>query len=629
MKAIFTALIFLCGMGLWAQNKPYSVQMAESLMHTHADSIQVKLGKPAGWDYEQGLFLKALEMVYQRTGDATYFNYIQKDINRFVNPNGDIRTYKPAEFNSDNITTGRLLLYLYQELSEEKYKKAADLLAKQIATQPRTKQGGFWHKDRYPDQMWLDGLYMLEPFYAEYSNIVGEDHWDDIFKQFELMEKGAWDPKTGLLYHAYDHERKQPWANKSTGQSPNFWGRAMGWYLMALVDVLDYVPQNHPKRAQLIGQLNRLTASLLKYQDAKTGLWYQVTNFPGREGNYFEASCNNMYVYALAKGVRKGYLATHYRIAAQKAYQGILSQFIKKDAQGYIHLEKTVSVGGLGGTPYRDGSYGYYLSEPLKTDDLKGAAPFIMASLEMEIAPELALGNGKKVVLDYYFNHEYRKTKSGKIERFHYTWDDRKDSGFHQLGIQFEQLGASLDTLGSAPTLANLKGASVYIIVDPDSPKETAKPNYVAINDIDEIEKWVKAGGNLVLLANDTTNCEIPKFNELAKRFGIEFVAPNLNFVQGKNWEQGAVYIPEGTPIFSPLKKIYIKEITQLKLSKTAKSILKLQGADVMAVALVGKGKVYALGDPWLYNEYVNNRRTPLEFENFQAGKKLIEFLLK
>ena len=613
-----------------SQNTPYSVQMAESLMHTHQDSIQVKLGKPANWDYEQGLYLKALEWVYQRTGDAKYFTYIQKNINSFVSPSGDIRTYKASEFNSDNITTGRALLFLYQELNTEKYKKAADLLMKQISTQPRTKQGGFWHKDRYPDQMWLDGLYMLEPFYAEYGKITGQDYWSDIVMQFQLMEKGALDPKTGLLYHAYDHERKQPWANKSTGQSPNFWGRSMGWYMMGLVDVLDYMPTNHPKRSILINQLARLSAAILKIQDAKTGLWYQVPNFPGRKGNYFEASCANMFVYAIAKGMRKGYLPQNYADKVSKAYGGILKNFITKDAQGYIHIEKTVSVGGLGGQPYRDGSYEYYLSEPLKTDDLKGAGPFIMASLEMEIAKELAIGQGKKVVLDYYFNHEYKVSKSGKKEfnKF-YTWEERKDRGYSLFATQLEQMGLKTDSLSVAPTFENLKNANIYIIVDPDNLKESPTPNYVQAKDIDEIEKWVKQGGNLILLANDTTNCEIPKFNELAKRFGIEFVGPNLNFVQGTQWEQGAVYIPEGNPIFTPLKKIYVKEITQLKLSKTAKSILNIKDAVVMAEAQVGKGKVIALGDPWIYNEYLNNRRTPLEFENFKAAKKLIEYLLK
>jgi unsaturated rhamnogalacturonyl hydrolase len=398
----------------------------------------------------------------------------------------------------------------------------------------------------------------------------------------------------------------------------------MGWYVMALVDVLDYMPKNHPSRGILIQQLNQLSAAIAKIQDPTSGVWYQLPGYPGKKGNYFEASCSNMFVYAFAKGVRKGYLPASFRKNAEKGYAGILKEFITKDAEGYLHLEKTVSVGGLGGVPYRDGSYDYYLSEPLRKDDLKGVGPFILASLEMEIAKELPIGAGKKVVLDYFFNHE---TKNGN--RFHYTWEDRKDSGFNQWGIQFEQIGASLDTLGASPTRENLKGASVYIIVDPDSYKETAKPNFMTAKAADEIEAWVKAGGNLILLANDTTNCEIPQFNILAKRFGIEFVAPNLNFVQGRNWEQGAVMIPAGNEVFDPIKKVYIKEITTLKLSGNAKPLVNHLGHVVMATAKVGKGKVFALGDPWLYTEYTNNRRTPLEFENFLAAKKLAMYMLR
>ena len=623
-------ILFFCLLSVVAfAQQPYSIQMAESLMRTHPDSITVKPGKPAGWDYEQGLYLKALEKVYQRTGDAKYFNYIQKNINSFIDEKGNIRTYKMDEYNSDNITTGRMLLFLYQEMSDEKYKLAAEKLRSQIYHQPRTSEGGFWHKQRYPNQMWLDGLYMLEPFYAEYGSIFNQNNWDDIVQQFQLCYKGTLDAKTGLLYHAYDAAKVQPWADKQSGKSPNFWGRSIGWYLMALVDVLDYMPTNHPKRGILVKQLNDLSNAVAKVQDAKSGLWYQVPNFPGRKGNYLEASCANMFVYAFAKGVRKGYLPSIYLQKAQNAYRGILKEFITKDDKGYLHLEKTVTVGGLGGTPYRDGSYEYYLSEPLRTDDLKGAGPFILASLEIEVAKELPLGKGKKVVMDYFFNREFRKTKEGKSERFHYTWEDRKDSGMHLWGIQFEQLGATLDSLPVAPTLQNLKGADVYILVDPDTPKETANPNYIQPKDVQNIVQWVKNGGHLIVLANDTTNCEITHLNTLMKEFGIEFGGPNRNMVQGKNWHQGAVAIPANHDIFSDMKKIYIKEISTLYLSKTAKSSVNHEGVSVIATANVGKGKVFAVGDPWLYNEYTNNRRIPLDYENFQAAKKLAEWSLK
>jgi len=607
----------------------WSVRMADSDIKRNPEAWMLDFAKKPFWGYCQGLVCLSLKKLWEEKGDSKYYEYVKKYADDLILADGTITTYDKEKYNIDAVNSGKILFAIYEKTKEAKYKKALDTLRDQMRSHPRTTEGGFWHKQRYPNQMWLDGIYMLEPFYAEYGSIFNQNNWDDIVQQFQLCYKGTLDAKTGLLYHAYDAAKVQPWADKQSGKSPNFWGRSIGWYLMALVDVLDYMPTNHPKRGILVKQLNDLSNAVAKVQDAKSGLWYQVPNFPGRKGNYLEASCANMFVYAFAKGVRKGYLPSIYLQKAQNAYRGILKEFITKDDKGYLHLEKTVTVGGLGGTPYRDGSYEYYLSEPLRTDDLKGAGPFILASLEIEVAKELPLGKGKKVVMDYFFNREFRKTKEGKSERFHYTWEDRKDSGMHLWGIQFEQLGATLDSLPVAPTLQNLKGADVYILVDPDTPKETANPNYIQPKDVQNIVQWVKNGGHLIVLANDTTNCEITHLNTLMKEFGIEFGGPNRNMVQGKNWHQGAVAIPANHDIFSDMKKIYIKEISTLYLSKTAKSSVNHEGVSVIATANVGKGKVFAVGDPWLYNEYTNNRRIPLDYENFQAAKKLAEWSLK
>ncbi|MDQ2792496.1 MAG: glycoside hydrolase family 88 protein, partial [Bacteroidota bacterium] len=296
-----------------AQNAPaaMSQRMADAFIAQHPDSIVIANRKTARWDYEQGLLLKALERVWERTGDGRYFTYIQKDLDQFVQKDGSIRTYKAEDYTLDNIATGPALLLLGQ-LSvpgSEKYRLAAATLRKQLAGQPRTKEGGFWHKKVYTNQMWLDGLYMAEPFYAQYSALTGDAAgFDDVAKQFALIEKHLADPKTGLLYHGYDESREQPWANKATGQSPSFWDRAMGWYAMGLVDVLDYFPENHPQRAVLVKALQRLAPVLAKYQDAKTGTWSLVMGQEARKGNYAEASGSSMFVYALAKGVRLNYL---------------------------------------------------------------------------------------------------------------------------------------------------------------------------------------------------------------------------------------------------------------------------------------------------------------------------------
>ncbi|MBC6992063.1 glycoside hydrolase family 88 protein [Hymenobacter sp. BT491] len=618
---------------LSAQQRPMSQRMADAFISWHPDSIMIGTRKTVRWDYEQGLMLKALERVWNRTGDGKYFTYITKDLDLFVQPDGTIRTYKLEDYNLDNLTTGHALLTLSQVSlpGNEKYQKAAQLLRKQLDGQPRTKAGGFWHKKIYPNQMWLDGLYMAEPFYAEYSKVFNQPQgFDDVAKQFALVEKNLVDPKTGLMYHGYDESREQKWANKQTGQSPNFWDRGMGWYAMALVDVLDYFPANHPQRAQLIKDVQRLAPVLAKYQDPKTGTWSLVVDQAMRKGNYAEASGSSMFVYMLAKGVRMGYLDKKYMAVAQKGYDGLLKTFVATEADGGLAFNGTVSVGGLGGTPYRDGSFEYYLSEPLRKNDLKGVGPFILASTEMEIAAEQGVGKGKTVAVDNYFNHEVRKNPlSGQEETWHYTWDERTHGGFYFWGSQFRELGAKTVMVPTAPTAASLKGVDVYIIVDPDSKKESPKPNFVQAADVKAVSDWVKAGGTLVLMANDTSNCEIPHFNELAKAFGMSFVPKSLNMVQGNQFEQGRVDIPAGNAIFKNTKAAYIKELAPISTQGTAKALVSKGSDIIMATAKVGKGTVFAVGDPWLYNEYTDGRKIPAVYQNFNAGKDLATWLLQ
>ena len=610
----------------------YSQRMADAFISWHPDSIVIGKNKTARWDYEQGLMMRAMERVWQRTGNPRYFTYIQKDLDQFVQPDGSIRTYKPADYNLDNLASGHALLLLSQVSGpgNEKYVKAVQGLRKQLDGQPRTKEGGFWHKKIYTNQMWLDGLYMAEPFYAEYSQVFKQPAgFDDVAKQFALVEKHLVDPKTGLLYHGYDESHEQQWANKTTGQSPNFWDRGIGWYSMALVDVLDYFPQNHPQRPALIKALQRLAPVLAKYQNAQTGTWSLVMGQETRQGNYAEASGSSMFVYALAKGVRLGYLDKSFAKVAQKGYAGLLKTFVATETSGALAFNGTVSVGGLGGKPYRDGSFDYYLSEPLRKNDLKGVGPFILASTEMEIVAENSLGQNKTVGLDYYFNHESRKSSlTGESEQWHYTWEERTHGGFWLWGNQFRELGAKTVAVPAAPTTASLKGLSVYIIVDPDTRKETATPHYIQPADSKAITEWVKGGGTLVLLANDTANCEIKHFNELAKNFGVQFTNQSVNMVQGSQFEQGKVDLTAGKAVFKTANTAYVKELAVLAVQAPAQALVSNNGKVIMATARLGKGKVFVLGDPWLYNEYTDGRKIPADFENFQAGKDLATWLL-
>ena len=380
-KTSFTLLFILTySLVTNAQTLPWSQKMAGTVFKVWPDTAtNVK------WAYEQGVFMKGVQDVWMQTGDKKYFDYIRKYLDNLIAEDGSIKGYKEDDFNIDNLLLGRAVLFLYQKLKSPKYKIAAETLRHQLQHQPRTNEGGFWHKKRYPYQMWLDGLYMGEPFYTEYATAFKEEKdFDDIANQFIYMENHARDVKTGLLYHGWDECKKERWADPNKGLSPNFWGRADGWYAMALVDVLDKFPANHPKRKELISILNRLVTPISNYQDKQSGLWYQVLDKGTEKGNYLEASASCMFVYALAKGVRKGYLPASYKQIAQKGYQGIINKFIETDANGQVNLNGTVSVAGLGGTPYRDGSYQYYLSEKVVQNDAKGVGAFIMAAVEME-----------------------------------------------------------------------------------------------------------------------------------------------------------------------------------------------------------------------------------------------------
>ena len=364
---------------------PWSERMAESVMKRNPEPWMIDFRKTPKWEYTQGLALKAIMHVWLATGKDKYFQYVKAYYDQFVKEDGTIMLYKLKDYNIDRINPGKALFRLYHETGEEKFKKAIFLLRNQMKTHPRTSEGGFWHKKIYPHQMWLDGLYMGSPFLAEFAKTFDEPAlFDDVANQIILMEKYARDDKTGLLYHGWDESRQQRWANPETGRSPHFWGRGMGWYAMALVDVLDFLPADHPKHPEIIGILQRLSTAVSKFQDAETGLWYQVVDQGDREGNYLESSASNMFVYTLVKAVKKGYIDSKFMKVAQKGYNGILKHFIEVDDDGMVHLHKACAGAGLGGNPYRDGSYEYYITERIRSNDPKAVGPFILASLEFE-----------------------------------------------------------------------------------------------------------------------------------------------------------------------------------------------------------------------------------------------------
>jgi unsaturated rhamnogalacturonyl hydrolase len=646
-KYFFYVFLFLVG-DLFSQVS-MAENMAKTIMTQYPDSMVVKKyinhlmqdnlldkskntndieeanKRPANWNYEIGVVLTGFERLWESTGDPKYIKYIKHILDHFISPDGSIRTFLIEEFNSDNIPPGRQLITLYNAYKDEKYLKAINRLKYQLDIQPRLKEGGYWHKLRYPYQMWLDGVYMTQPFKSKYLTLTKKnEEWNDIANQFIWMAKGSKDAKTGLLYHGFDESRIQKWADPVTGKSPNFWSRSLGWYMLGIVDVLEMFPKDHPQRNTLINLLESLTQSLINFQDPESKVWWQVTDKANKEGNYLESSGSSMMVAAILKATRLGLLPSRFKDAGIAGYEGILKKFITKDEGGIYHLNDAVSGAGLGGTPYRDGSYEYYIKEPKRNDDLKAIGPFMQAAIEYELATKPTLGKGKTVLLDRYFNNEY---KDG--QRFHYTWEDEKDSGFSWMGKLFSSKGANLKNLDGEPTMANLKGSNVYIIVDPDHIKDAPKPNYINTKHIDAIKKWVSDGGSLLLMTNDTTNADVIYSNKLAQAFGISFTMKNINFVKNNNFPDGVVRPSAGNSIFDPALKLYVKELVTLKVDPQVEVVAKTGDDIIMAAAKYGKGKVFVIGDPWLYNEYVYGRILPADFDNYKAASQLIDWLLK
>ena len=585
--------------------------------------------KPWKWNYELGTLLDGMDAVWYNSADGRYYRYIQQSVDPFISEDGTISTYNPQAYELDNVLLGRQLLLLYRVTQKKKYYLAAKTLREQLAQQPKNASGGFWHKQIYPQQMWLDGLYMAEPFFAEYASVFHEPQdRQEITRQFVLIEQHARDPKTGLLYHAWDASKQQPWANRQTGDSPNFWARGMGWYMMALVDTLPWYPQDDPGRAQLLAILQRTAAAVVRVQDAQSGLWYQVLDKPGAKGNYFESSAACMFTYALARGVRLGYLPRTYLANAQRGWKGIQAHFVQTGADGSLTLTGTVQAVGLGGPQHRDGSYAYYVSAPVASNDPKGIGAFLLAASEMDLAHNATEGLGKKVLLDAWYNSQTRHNAAGQAELFHYKWDDFSNSGFSLFGHIFRSYGVETDILTTAPTADKLRGANYYVIVSPDNPAKNPNPHYMNEADAAQIAAWVRNGGVLLLMENDPDNADIPHLDTLADKFGLHFNNVLVHHVIGDNFAMGRIDVPTPAPPFTHPHTLYMKDTCSLALSKGAKPLLIWKGDTLMAVAHYGKGTVVAVTDPWLYNEYTDGRKLPPEYDNFAAGTEFVHWLL-
>lgn len=380
-KIIFFALIALT-FQLQAK-KNFGLWLIDSEMSRHPLATTVDFQSYPKWGYSAGLELYSIYKAGDQTKNQKYIDYAVSYIDTLVNEKGIIKGYNLSNFNIDQINAGKLVFMMYHKDPTQRLKNVLDTLRQQMRLHPRTSDGSFWHKKIYPHQVWLDGLYMAGPFLAEYAKTFNEPAlFDDVALQIVQVAKIMKDPKTGLYFHGWDESKEQRWSNPQTGLSPNFWSRSMGWYLMATVDVLDFMPADHPSRPEMIKIVKDLLDSLDNFRDSKSGMWYQVTNMGDRKGNYLESSGSAMFIYTMKKAALKGYLDKSYLKKSNKLYTQFTKQFVEYHEDGTISLTNCCEVSGLGGSGrYRDGSFEYYISEPIRNNDAKTVGPFIQMSL--------------------------------------------------------------------------------------------------------------------------------------------------------------------------------------------------------------------------------------------------------
>lgn len=344
---------------------------------------KIKQGKKPSWNYIDGCMIKAVLELYRIKKDPRYLEFADDFIDYFVQEDGSITSYDPLEYNLDNVNAGKTLFELYPLTGREKYRKAMDTIYGQLKGQPRTSTGNFWHKLIYPNQIWLDGLYMAQPFYMQYELTYNQGkNCSDSYQQFLNVYKLMRDTRNGLYYHAYDDSRESFWCDKVTGLSANFWLRALGWYAMALIDTIEIMPDTMAEeKAELSRIYHELIDSMLPYQDEETGMWYQVVNRGGISPNYLETSGSAIYAYAIMKSVRLGLLDASYFVYGKKAFDGVCQKYLS-EKDGQLQLGGICLVAGLGNKEMREGTFDYYMREPIVQNDAKGVAPLILAYVE-------------------------------------------------------------------------------------------------------------------------------------------------------------------------------------------------------------------------------------------------------
>ena len=553
-----------------------------------------------------GLLLHGFEAEWLNTADPVYFDYIRKSVDQVVAPNGSIQSSDEELSRFDTIVLGRQLLMLYGATLDPRYAKAATTLFNALQRQNST--SGDQAK---PPQDILHNpdasLIQAEPFYAEYAATFDRpDAFKEIARRFSSLDGPAQESTSGKTIDGRDVPKEGAAVAPKMGLVPPSNASTTGSQMIALVETLAYFPENDSNRAPLVTRFRREAANAVLLQDEKTGLWSNVPNRKEIKRNNSDFSGPSMIIYALAKGVRLGYLPERDLAIADRGFNAVLVHSIMKERGDQIALTRNV------------------LDDPMQVSTL------LLASTEIGSASTAKLGRGKTVLLDAWFNSQKRPDAFGREVYFHYKWNDQSNSGYSLFGHIFNNFGAMTRTLEAAPTDAALNKAQVYIIVSPDIPVKNPDPHYMNPHDATQIAEWVKRGGILMMMENDPANADLEHLNLLAEKFGIHFNSLIRNKVDGDKFEMGKISIDgESDPIFHNSHSIFMKEICTISVSPPAAASLKDHGDVLMAASKYGKGTVFAAVDPWLYNEYTDGRKLPSSYDNYAAGEELVRWVLK
>lgn len=538
---------------------------------------------------------EALDEEWLGTADARYFGFVESAIDPSIAADGAIEAFGSESSDLDNIALGRELLLLYRVTLQKKYSDAAAALHKQLTSQPPGRDGALGHGRNDPGRMRVEGLEDAEPFNAAYAAVFQQPQdLAEITSEFVACERRAGDDRNGLLEGGIGEAGNSPAGEKtSAAEADELDSTAV--YMTALVDTLPYYSRTDGGRASLLAILRRMADAAVHSAAAPTKESAGAHRMPAGARSPAKAATQYRIAYALAKSVRLGFLPSRYRAAAEALF---------RDAS-----EPT------GPTPV--------------SDDPAGAAAFILAAREMEVAPLAKRAHGARVLLDAWFNSQKRVNALGQSEYFHYKWDDFSDSGFSILGHLFRDFGMETDTLYNPPGATNLNGAQVYVIVSPDIPAKNPEPHYMNRQNAQQVAEWVKRGGILLMMENDPANADIEHLDILADRFGLHFNNVLSHHVIGDTFAMGRIEAPGGGELFRQPRVLYMKDTCTISVSGAARPLLIDKGDVMMAASKYGKGTVLAVVDPWLYNEYTDGRKLPSDYENFGGAQDLVDWLIR